>query len=347
MEVWQVIKKHPDYHASSYGRIASTKQGVKLLTPQRDDNGYESLVLDGKHKFVHQLVATTFIPNPFGLRVVNHKDWNPSNNRVDNLEWMSDSENSLYRNPNPEPRKKAIMPTHANEWRTIPDYPDYEVSDTGLVRRKDSLELMTVDLNKGYHTIKLREDGRTQCSVHILVASAFIGPIPKGMVVNHINGKKTDNAVSNLEIVTHKDNVAHALAVGLRKTKVVHQYSLKGEYIATYPSYKAAAESVGANPPSISDAVRGITKTAHGYVWKGDEPMPDKMEVDLSGIDVERPIVQLKDGCVIGRFVNATEAATKVPGTCRQNIEAVTCGRRKKCGGYQWVDERLVSKDSK
>lgn len=54
-------------------------------------------------------------------------------------------------------------------------------------------------------------------SVHRLVAETFIGLIPVNHVVNHINGNKVDNKVSNLEIVTYLENNVHAIKTGLRK----------------------------------------------------------------------------------------------------------------------------------
>lgn len=62
--------------------------------------GYESVkvLYDGKRKHfkIHRLVAMAFLPNPQNLPEVNHKDENPSNNRVDNLEWCSHRYNMNY-----------------------------------------------------------------------------------------------------------------------------------------------------------------------------------------------------------------------------------------------------------
>lgn len=58
--------------------------------------------------------------------------------------------------------------------------------------------------------------------VHRLVAEAFIGPVPPGHEVNHIDGVKTHNAATNLEYLTRRDNLAHARRIGL--------YRLDGEH---------------------------------------------------------------------------------------------------------------------
>lgn len=62
--------------------------------------GYESvkILCDGKRKHfkIHRLVAMAFLPNPQNLPEVNHKDENPSNNCVDNLEWCSHRYNMNY-----------------------------------------------------------------------------------------------------------------------------------------------------------------------------------------------------------------------------------------------------------
>ena len=54
---------------------------------------YRAVKIDKVNVLVHRIVAETFIPNPSNLRDVNHKDGNISNNNVENLEWMSHSDN--------------------------------------------------------------------------------------------------------------------------------------------------------------------------------------------------------------------------------------------------------------
>lgn len=51
--------------------------------------------------------------------------------------------------------------------------------------------------------------------IHRLVVETFIGAIPKGLVVNHIDANKLNNVLSNLEVITAKENCAHAISLGL------------------------------------------------------------------------------------------------------------------------------------
>ena len=89
------------YAADESGTIWSiiTSQGRRAgpLKPYVNTGGYlrVNLFRDGKmrHEYVHRLIALTFIPNPEGYNVVNHKDANPQNNSVSNLEWCSQKYN--------------------------------------------------------------------------------------------------------------------------------------------------------------------------------------------------------------------------------------------------------------
>lgn len=105
MEEWRDIKGYEGiYQVSSYGRIKALnykrtgKEGI--LKPFTKKGGYKLIKLSKnniKHHFsIHRLVAIHFIDNPKELPEVNHKDENPSNNKVENLEWCDHTYNMNY-----------------------------------------------------------------------------------------------------------------------------------------------------------------------------------------------------------------------------------------------------------
>lgn len=70
--------------------------------------GYMRVQFNKKMKYVHRLVAELFIDNPKNLPQVNHKDMDPSNNNVSNLEWVSNGQNVKHSYENNKVRKKII-----------------------------------------------------------------------------------------------------------------------------------------------------------------------------------------------------------------------------------------------
>ncbi|MGH7593440.1 MAG: NUMOD4 domain-containing protein [Gemmatimonadales bacterium] len=112
------------------------------------------------------------------------------------------------------------------EWRAVVGYEGlYEVSDKGNVRRiapwcdgrrtKPAAKLTGKTTETGYRRISIRKEGAIrEFAIHRLVAAAFIGSLPSSVhQVNHKNGKKTDNCVSNLEYLTPSANQLHSFRV--------------------------------------------------------------------------------------------------------------------------------------
>ena len=96
------LKDHPKYHISPQGEVFGPKGKLKL-TPNRF--GYLTFSVGEKQasgkwkiktKIVHRVVAENFISNPMGLREVNHINGDKSDNRVENLEWVTSSQNRTH-----------------------------------------------------------------------------------------------------------------------------------------------------------------------------------------------------------------------------------------------------------
>lgn len=97
-ENWRAIDGFPSYEVSDRGRIKNVSHSSPwIIALGTKKGGYKLAILrvDGVPiaRHVHRLVALAFIPNPDGLPVVHHKDANPSNNLVTNLQWTTQKEN--------------------------------------------------------------------------------------------------------------------------------------------------------------------------------------------------------------------------------------------------------------
>lgn len=195
-------------------------------------------------------------------------------------------------------------------WKSVVGNDQYEVSSFGRVRSKDSLVSVTnkgrqywrkktgkiLQLEKsalGYFRCGLVFDGVGQIkkSVHRIVAQAFI-PNPEGKPqVNHKNGVRDDNAVSNLEWATCSENVAH----GFRSNGRIHpQRGVTGpmnknsrKIIGTHTETGATVEFDSAKCAQragkfvaccISNCLAGRAKTHGGFTWKHADPRPEEIQ---------------------------------------------------------------------
>ena len=134
-EIW---KSHPDIvgiEVSNLGRVrtldkvVSSERGTqfikeRVLKPYGNGRGYMRVGIrsNGKRdfKYIHRLVAQTFLPNHNSLPEINHKDNNPLNNNVSNLEWCTHEYNIAYREKHGTPAKDFVQksPVYAVNLKT-------------------------------------------------------------------------------------------------------------------------------------------------------------------------------------------------------------------------------------
>ena len=165
-------------------------------------------------------------------------------------------------------------------WKEVINYPKYEISEEGAIRSKPCLgnhfkgrELKYSTDKYGYQIVCFNtKERKVNLKVHRLVAQAFIPNPENKPQVNHIDGDKTNNSVSNLEWVTASENIRHAKNIGIQcecpNRKLVKQYTKDGVFVAEYQSLKAAQEATGIGWTGISACTRGVRKTAGGFVWR-------------------------------------------------------------------------------
>lgn len=172
-------------------------------------------------------------------------------------------------------------------YRPIRGYEErYMVSNLGNVvslnyqNTKHAKIMSPVKHHLGYLLVHL---GKSKIKmVHTLVAEAFL-PNPDGKkFVNHIDGNKSNNKVTNLEWVTSKENVNHAIRTGLRNPhknnkkkgndsplrKSVLQYDLEGKLVKRWECISEAARQMNCKPCQINNNITGRNKTCKGFIWR-------------------------------------------------------------------------------
>ena len=134
-EVWKTYPEFDFIQGSNLGRartidrVVSTKRGPRvvkgrILTQHSNGTGYLQVDprINGRkiHIYIHRLVAGCFLPNPENLPEINHKDNNPLNNNISNLEWCSRKFNVMYREKFGTPAKESVpkVPVYAVELKT-------------------------------------------------------------------------------------------------------------------------------------------------------------------------------------------------------------------------------------
>jgi|26BtaG_2_1085354.scaffolds.fasta_scaffold18218_3 hypothetical protein len=174
------------------------------------------------------------------------------------------------------------------EWRPVVGYEGYyEVSDMGRVRSIDRV-ISRCDGTKeerrgkilsqfkdryGYLGVSLNKNGKSKTfTTHRLVCESFLGsPVENSNQVNHMDGIKDNNRLSNLEWCTAEENTKHAIDFGIRGTGnyrgQVLAYDLNGDlkYVLKGSSDMRAK---GFSPSGVSSCLSGKLRTHNKHTFK-------------------------------------------------------------------------------
>lgn len=167
-------------------------------------------------------------------------------------------------------------------WKIIPEHPKYSVNEIGQVRNniKGNIIKPRIKLGYSYTGFSQRPKHKNYIYTHRLVAKAFLLNPENKPFVNHKDGNKLNNHVSNLEWVTQKENVYHSLNTGLYNPKEnglaipVYQYSTDGIFLGAFYGIRVAERITGISSDTIQRVCnkKKYRKTAGGYVWTFTAP---------------------------------------------------------------------------
>ena len=271
------ILNYENYEIDENGNVYNVFS-KKFLKGSIGENGYKYYRLSkNNHKkmfYAHRLVAEYFLLNPDNLPVVNHKDGNKLNNNVNNLEWVSYSDNSKHWHKNKEKiqinREYYTEDLPNEQWK---QYKNYLVSSHGRVRHIKNNNLLKPSLTCGYYKVRLSNNGLAEdYLIHKLVWELFSDyDMPDyNTVIDHIDGNKLNNNINNLRKITLSENAKAALYEQKTNSsaKRVGQYSLDGELLNEFISTRVAAEELNLDSSTISKVCRGKNKTHGGFIFK-------------------------------------------------------------------------------
>lgn len=162
-------------------------------------------------------------------------------------------------------------------WKKIDDWPNYEVSNLGRVRNKKTGSIMRQTLGRDgrYLSVFLCNDGKENTQrVHRLVAEAFLGK-RRDLMVNHLDGNRTNNRADNLAWCTAKENNNHAVLMGLNQPGAYQKRPVRiVETGEVFDGVCECADAVKGDFRNIYAALNEKRPTAYGLHYEYVDGLP-------------------------------------------------------------------------
>lgn len=312
-EIWKEIidpEYSPGYEISNFGHVRikesqiKNKKGKVLLKSEKvcklseDSNRrIRFCIKNSNGRYVNRsldlFVAKYFVENPNNFLVVSHIDGDLSNNRADNLEWITAVDNPKY---------NLIKDLDGEIWKPLEEYPIYMVSSKGRVKSiardvkpsksdiyiaiPEALLSPTQD-ESGYLNVGLSKDGRIKTvRVHRLVASTFLPNPTNNIIVDHIDRDRSNNCVENLRWTDSKGNAANG-----GTTSVI--VTFPDGHTEQFNSILEASAATGYKPGSITTHCSRRSKAKNGYSFRWlDQKSHIGQQNKRKGNDFERKVVR-------------------------------------------------------
>ena len=266
-----------NYSITDEGKVFNDKTGRELKgTYARNEYHSVQLTINRKVKsfMVHRLVAEAFCENPNNYTIVDHINHNKLDNRAENLRWVTTEENNKNQKRQKAHQKSLVANLNEGNWKELKENSNYYINEKGEVVSKKTGRLLIGSYRNGYRRYELQ--GKMY-SAHILVYTNFIGEIPENCVIDHIDGDKSNNNISNLRAITQSQNMSNAQKNGHKGQIGITQFSITGEEIFHFSSIQDAANQLGVTHAAIKAASNYGTKSA-GFYWLRDDSLSTKEE---------------------------------------------------------------------
>lgn len=158
------------------------------------------------------------------------------------------------------------------QWRTISDFPNYEISNRGEVRNIKTKRDKALRKDKdGYLTVALWKDNKEKnVKVHRLVAYHFVDGYFEGAVVNHKDEIRDNNTYTNLEWCDVQYNNTYN-DKHRKRTRAVNMYDKDGRFIREFESLQDVALHFNKRVGNLCSHLKGRQKTYAGHIFRYKE----------------------------------------------------------------------------